>query len=546
MKRFLFLVLLVMMMVMPVLVVTAQDEAVVARLEAYNSSLPKGYGVTSVEDFNVMLVEKTVVLLDVREVAEYEAGHIPGSFNVPIRELGKNLDLLPDLNADIMVICKGGGRAMLAMAALNVLGYNNARMLKGGFDAWAGEDLPVTTDAFVPEAAAAPEIDPAILEAVDTYLSTLPQGFSLVAPKDVAVELTENAPLLIDVRSQEEWDKDGYIEGAQHIWINEFMSRQDEWPADKNANIVVYCGAGFRGGIATVMLELMGYSNVRNLSGGLNGWKASELPVVGAQPAEAAAFSLDKYLADYVSALPDTFNALRVPDLADAIAAGEDMLIVDVRTADEYVEGHIEGAINIPLNELTKSLNLLPNLDENIVIVCGSGHRSAVAMTALNLLGYTNVRSMMSGMGAWTKAELPVTEVPAEAEAGAAPAVNADVMGMVDAFISGIPQGYYTVKAADLSVELIDSAPVLLDVRTDSEWANGFIEGATHLALRDFMAKMAEWPQDKAAPIVVYDNPTHRSSMALVMLKLLGYENVRVLGGGVGGWTAAELPLVKP
>ncbi|MBZ0305444.1 MAG: hypothetical protein K8I82_05190, partial [Anaerolineae bacterium] len=388
------LVLLVMLfaLVMPVFVVTAQEEGVVARLEAYNGSLPQGYGVTSVEDFNVLLAEKEMVLLDVREVAEYEAGHIPGSFNVPIRELGKNLDLMPDLNADIMVICKGGGRAMLAMTALNVLGYENARMLKGGYDAWAGEELPTTTDPFVPEAGTSPEIDPVILTVVDTYLSTLPEGFSMVAPADVAVELAENPPILIDVRSQEEWDKDGYIEGAQHIWINEFMSRQDEWPADKDANIVVYCGAGFRGGIATVMLELMGYSNVRNMTGGLGGWKVAELPVVGVQPAE---FSADAYLATYVAALPNTFNAVRVPDLAEEIASGTEMLLVDVRTADEYAEGHIEGALNIPINELTANLNLLPDLEQNIVVVCGSGHRSALGMAVLNLLGYKNVRSLI-------------------------------------------------------------------------------------------------------------------------------------------------------
>lgn len=545
MKKFLFL-FLIAMLVMPVWVATAQDTVIVERLEAYNSSLPKGNGTTSIEDFNTMLMEKEVVLLDIRQPEEFEVGHIPGSINIPIRELGQNLNLLPDLNADIMVICKVGGRSMLAMTALNVLGYSNARMLKGGYDAWVAAGMETTTEAVVPEAGTAPEIDPVIFEAVDTYLSTLPEGFSIVQAKDVAVELTENPPILIDVRSQEEWDKDGYIEGAQHIWITELMSRRDEWPADKNANIVLYCGGGFRGGIGTVIMELMGYTNVRNMWGGMGAWKAAELPFVGGETVEAAEFSLDQYLADYVSALPETFNAMRVQDLADAIAAGEEMLIVDVRTADEFAEGHIEGSINIPVNELTQSLNLLPNLDQNLVIVCGSGHRSAVAMTALNLLGYTNVRSMMSGISAWTKAELPVTDVVVEAEAGTAPTFAPDVMTVVDGFITDIPQGYYTVRAADLSAELIDNPPVLLDVRTDSEWSNGFIEGATHLQLRDFVASIGEWPQDKAAPIVIYDNPTHRSSMALVLMRLMGYENVRVLGGGVGGWTAAELPLATP
>ncbi len=533
----LVLLLMLFALVMPVYLVTAQEAAVVTRLEEYNASLPQGYGVTSVEDFNAQLAEKEFVLLDVREVAEYEEGHIPGSFNVPIRELGKNLALMPDLNADIMVICKGGGRAMLAMASLNILGYNNARMLKGGYDAWVAEELEVTVEPFVPEAGTAPEVDPAILEAVDTYLSNLPEGYSIVKPSDVAVELVENAPILLDVRSPEEVAKDGSIEGSQNIWINEFMSRQSELPADKEANIVVYCASGFRGGIATVMLELLGYSNVRNMGGGFNAWKTAELPIVGG-------FSLDSYVASYITNLPNSFNAVRVEELAEELAAGNELLVVDVRSADEYAEGHIEGAINIPINEVTQNLALLPDLNANIVVVCGSGHRSALVMTALNLVGYTNVRSMISGMGGWTKAEQPVTDVPTEAVVGAAPAVNAAAFAPVDAFVTSIPEGFFVVKPADLSVELIDNPPILIDLRTDSEWAEGHIEGAVHLPLRDFMTRMSEWPQDKTAAIVLYDNPTHRSSMALVFMKLMGYENVRVMAGGIGGWTAAELPLV--
>ncbi|MBI5930484.1 MAG: rhodanese-like domain-containing protein [Chloroflexi bacterium] len=533
----LFLLFLLFSLVMPAYVGWAQDDAVLARLQVYNASLPQGYGVTTVEDFNTLLAEKEFMLLDVRETSEYEAGHIPSSFNIPIRELGQNLALLPDLNANIMVICKGGGRAMLAMTSLNILGYNNARMLKGGYDAWAAAEMPTTTEAFLPESGVAPEIDAPVLEAVNTYLSTLPEGFSLVAPTDVAVELTQNPPLLLDVRKQEELDKDGYIEGSQHIWINELMSHLSELPTDKSTNIVVYCASGFRGGMTTVMLELLGYNNVRNMSGGFGAWKSAGLPVVGG-------FNLDTYLSDYVVALPDSFNVVTVDELAAELADATELTVVDVRTPDEYAEGHIEGAINIQLTELTQNLALLPNLDENIVVVCGSGHRSALAMTALTLLGYTNVRSLGSGMGAWTKAEQPVTDVPFEVEASTAPTFLPVVFDKVNAFITSIPASYYTVKPVDLGVEMMSNPPVLIDVRSDSEWAEGYIEGAIHIQLRDFMANISQLPQDKTAPIVLYDNPTHRSSMALVFLKMMGYENVRVMGGGINGWTAAGLPLV--
>ncbi len=540
MKKYLVL-LLALLMLLPGVMIAAQEDVVTARVTEFASTLPQGYGVIRVDDLNVILAERTPILLDVREVAEYEAGHVEGSFNVPIRTLGQNLALLPDLDAEIIVICKGGARAMLAQTSLRILGYENAFVLAGGFDAWAGAELPVTTDAFVPEAGEAPAIAPELLAAVDTFLSTLPEGYGLVSSQNLSVELVENAPILIDVRSEEEWGT-GYIEGAQHIWINEFIARQDEWPEDRDANIVIYCASGYRGGIATVVMELLGYTNVRNLSGGSNAWVAAGLPLAGVP--EAAEFSLETTFTSYLSGLPETFNAVRPGDLKTELDGGAELLLVDVRPADEYAEGYIEGAINIPLQELTQHLDMLPNLDAEIVIYCGSGHRSALAMTSLNLLGYTEARSLLTGVGGWTANEFPLVQTPVEYEAGTAPEFDTELFAAVDSFITQIPAGYYVVRSADLNVELADNPPTLIDVRTEGEWTAGYIEGAVHIPLADFMARLGDLPQDKATAIVVYDNPTHRSSMALVMMRMLGYENVRALGGGTGAWTSAELPLV--
>jgi rhodanese-related sulfurtransferase len=110
--------------------------------------------------------------------------------------------------------------------------------------------------------------------------------------------------------------------------------------------------------------------------------------------------------------------------------------------------------------------------------------------------------------------------------------------------MSAIPAGYYTVKAIDLQVELTQNPPFVIDVRTDGEWQQGFIEGSLHLNLSDFMTREADWPQALDTPIVIYDNPTHRSTMAMTLMRLLGYENVRVLAGGTTAWTNDQLPLV--
>lgn len=537
----LVLVLTLIMLVLAGGVVMAQDapaEAVTGALDSYLTNLPKGYGVTKVEDLLTLLAEQDVVLLDIREVSEYEAGHMEGSFNVPIRTLTQNLNLLPDTSATIMVICKGGARASLAAAALQVLGYEDVRILAGGFDAWAAEELPVITEAVVVEPGTAPEFDAEVFAAVDAYLSNLPEGFGLVSSANLAAELVENPPYLLDVRSAEEFGKE-YIEGANHIWIEELWGRINELPEDKATPIVVYCASGYRGGIAAVALNLLGYTNVRNLSGGLNAWKVAELPIV-------AAFDLNTRLGEFLAAQPDTFNALRASDFKAELDAAAELTIVDVRTADEYAEGHVAGAFNVPLGELTDHLDLLPNLDANIVIYCGSGHRSAVAMSALQLLGYKNVRSVLVGASGFEAAGITLVQEPVTVEAGTAPTFDANMFPLVDAFLKNIPQGYLAVKPADFNVELAETAPAaILDVRTAGEWDNGRIEGATHIPLRDLMAELAQLPTDKAASIVVYDNPTHRSSVALVLLKLLGYENVRVLGGGSGAWEKAGFELVK-
>jgi rhodanese-related sulfurtransferase len=188
---------------------------------------------------------------------------------------------------------------------------------------------------------------------------------------------------------------------------------------------------------------------------------------------------------------------------------------------------------------------MLPNLDADMVVYCGSGHRSAMAMVALNVLGYQNALSMLGGVNAWTAAELPiVTDDEVAGEAGAAPEFDAALFETVDAYVKAIPAGYYTISADDLNLALIENPPFLIDVRTPGELEGGFIEGAVHMDLREFMSFQAEWPEDKADPVVIYCGSDHRAVIAMVAMQMMGYEDVRSLAGGLQAWLAKELPVV--
>jgi rhodanese-related sulfurtransferase len=492
----------------------------------------------SAEDMSGLIAVQQTILLDVRQPEEFASGHLANSFNVPLREVAKNLDLLPDKSASIIVICKSGGRATLAATSLEILGYENVKILKGGYNAWVGADLPTTTDVFTPEMGVAPEFDADVFAAVDNYLTNLPDGFAMISAQNLMAEVTRTPPVLIDVRSDGEWET-GYINGAQHIWINDFVNQLDQLPADKATPIVVYCQSGYRGGMAAVILNVLGYTNVLNLAGGLNSWNAAGLPLVGVP------LDINTVMEQYVSTLPENLNGVSPADFSALIEANPDAALVDVRTTGEFADGFIAGAVNIPLNELTQNLDLLPDLNQKILVYCGSGYRSAIAMTALGVLGYKDVTSLVGGFGAWKAAELPVSQTPVEAVVGTAPAIDSALFDKVNAFVTGIPTGYYTVRALDLSAEQMRNPSLLVDVRTDGEFAGGHIADAIDMPLRDLFSLESNLPTDMSAPIVVYGDASHSTAMSMSFLRLLGYDNVRALSGGIGAWEKASLPVVQ-
>ena len=77
-------------------------------------------------------------------------------------------------------------------------------------------------------------------------------------------------------------------------------------------------------------------------------------------------------------------------------------IILDVRRPDEYSEGHIPGAINVPNEEIgTAEIAELPNKSQLILVYCRSGRRSKEASEKLVKLGYTNIVEF-GGVNDWT------------------------------------------------------------------------------------------------------------------------------------------------
>ena len=84
-------------------------------------------------------------------------------------------------------------------------------------------------------------------------------------------------------------------------------------------------------------------------------------------------------------------------------------VVIDVCEANEYAAGHVGGAKNIPLNQLEQKLpGAVKNKALPVILVCQSGARSGRAVGIAKKLGYEQAQSLGGGLGAWTKANLPV------------------------------------------------------------------------------------------------------------------------------------------
>lgn len=91
--------------------------------------------------------EKKHVLIDVRDAADYEAGHVEGSIHVPLKELEANIDaVVPEKGEYVIVIGEERGLAPETYEALKAKGYANVEFLLGGFDEWCKPATPDISD----------------------------------------------------------------------------------------------------------------------------------------------------------------------------------------------------------------------------------------------------------------------------------------------------------------------------------------------------------------------------------------------------------------
>jgi len=217
---------------------------------------------------------RTVLFIDVRARSDFYVEHIPGSRNVPVREIHKIPD---DLDRRAIVVVLGDLYPHHeVMSRMRAAGFNALYCLEGGFKSWKARGYPVEGRSDASE----------YRRLVEAEREPSPGGPSSdllgLGPLALKSLIDAGADLKIVFVGDEATFAAGHIQGSTRVGLNEVESAFRDVPKDRL--IAVYCGCclGRAGGFsetAARRLRQLGYTKVLHLDGHLGGWREAGYPV---------------------------------------------------------------------------------------------------------------------------------------------------------------------------------------------------------------------------------------------------------------------------
>src|SRR5437667_328218 len=355
-------------------------------------------------------------VLDFRERAAYERGHIFRTTSLPRRLLEFRLPVLVTAAATPIVLVDDDGRlAALAAPTLAALGYRDVRTLAGGLAAWRAAGLPTVQGINVPSK---------VFGERALHQAKTPQ----ISAPELAARIARGVEMVIvDSRTFEEYAR-GCVPGAISVPGGELVLRIGDLVSRPDTPIVVHCGGRTRSYIGAESLRRMRLPNpIVALENGTMGWDLAGLTLErGATRRAPAPSARSRAAASLVAkrvAIEDGITFTTAAELEALIErrSHDNVAVLDVRTSEEYAGAHVAGAVWAPGGQAVQGAvwvcrsrlewriaEIVPSRAASIVTTCTDGWQSRLAAATLHGLGYTGARVLEGGTRAWQEAGLPV------------------------------------------------------------------------------------------------------------------------------------------
>ena len=297
--------------------------------------------------------------------------------------------------------------------------------------------------------------------------------------------------------------------------------------------ITVLCDDGRRSALAAATLQAMGYAHVQVVRGGLRAWEARGWPTQEGWGVGGKAYG------ERV-AVEQAVPQVTAEELAARRARGEPLVVVDVRTEEEFLRGHVPDAYHIPGGNLPREIAwLVERFDSPIVVSCAGRTRGILAAQLLREAGFTNVAALLNGAMGWKLAGLPLEEGPGRGRPTPHASALAPALEAATARLEArerLPR----LSLDDLDALQAAEAPYyLVDIRLPAEYQAGHPLGAINVPAGQLALHYENHLAVRRATVVIVGDDPVRPVWAAALCRRLGFPDVRVLDGGVAAWTAA-------
>ncbi len=360
--------------------------------------------------------------------------------------------------------------------------------------------------------------------------------FTIDPPALQALLASDEPFACIDVRERGEFAR-AQIAGTNPVNRGALELRLPMMAPDPRVPVVILCDDGRRSALAADTLGRMGYSDVRVLAGGVEAWQRQGLPVRSGWGVHG------KEYGERV-AHGGAVTHMTAPELARRRAAGEDVVVVDVRSREEYLRGHVPGTYHIPGGNLLLDAPRLPLTDRSTLVVsCAGRTRGILGAKLLHDNGFDRVYALENGVMGWFLSGHDIAEgAGREVPAAASPARVARIQRATDALASA-----ENVRRCPLDSfqGVYDSGATfyLVDVRLPEEFDAGHVPRAISLPLGQMALAHENFLAVRAAPVFLISDDDLRPVWAAALLQQLGFREVSILDRGLRGWRDAGLPL---
>lgn len=335
---------------------------------------------------------------------------------------------------------------------------------------------------------------------------------------------------VLDVRERGEFNE-CQIWNATSLPRSQIEFRIAALVPDRSVPVIVYDEGGARAALAAATLLTLGYERVAILDGGLDAWKSQGRAVVSGVNVPSKAFGERVH---HQRNVPD----LTPEDLKALMDRSADLIILDMRTPEEYGRFCIPGGINVPGGDLilwAEELRQKKNAD--IVVNCAGRTRSIIGAAGLQRLGLTRARALRNGTMGWVLAGFdleyrPQRKAPVAPEASRKRAIEQARKLAAEERIPLIPVSQVMGLA-----QRTGGMHYLVDVRSEEEYKGGHIPGSLHVPGGQAVQRADDFIAVRNAPIVFISHESTRAVMTAYWYRQMGFPDVSVLEGGIRGWS---------